>query len=80
MRNESNQQRANRCPKQNNTVMKKASKTVHISKLKDFVAKNYPPESPLQIVLVGEEDVLSVEAFLAKLTIWSKLSRISMRR
>jgi hypothetical protein len=49
-------------------------RTVNISTLKQFVAKNYPIGSPLQVVLVGEDDVLSVEAFLAKTPIWLKLS------
>ena len=54
-------------------------KVVSISRLKAFVAENCPFESPLHIVLVDEDYVLSAEAFLAKLPIWLKLRRLSTR-
>lgn len=77
MRKQINCEKAKDDAKLNMTELSLASKTVNISKLKDFVAKNYPPGSPLQVVFIGEEDVLSAEAFLAKLPIWDKLSTIS---
>jgi hypothetical protein len=54
-------------------------RTVDISKLKAFVDNNFPQESPLRIVFVGEDDPLSAEAFLAKLPIWLKLLKTSTR-
>jgi hypothetical protein len=56
-----------------------SSRTVNISKLKAFVEENFPPGSPLQIIFVDEEDLLSAEAFLAKLPIWLKLNKLSTR-
>ena len=73
-------------PKGKNAVPKSikeipASRTVNISKLKEFVIRNYPPAGyPLQIVFVGEEDVLSAEAFLAKMPLWLKLINFPTRR
>jgi hypothetical protein len=55
------------------------SRLVDISRLKDFVEDNFPPGSPLQIVLADEEDLLSAEAFLAKLPIWLKLTKLSTK-
>ena len=52
------------------------SRMVNISTLKSLVVENCPPESPLRLVLVDESDVLSAEAFLAKLPIWLKLSKL----
>ncbi len=52
-------------------------RTVDISTLKQFVSKNYPSGSPLQVVLVEEADILSTEAFLAKMPIWLKLSHFT---
>jgi len=40
---------------------------------------NFPFSSPLLTVLVGEDDVLTAEAFLAKLPIWLKLSKLSSK-
>jgi hypothetical protein len=60
--------------KQNKNDMRQMSKCVNISELKNFVIKNFPLESPLKRVLVNEEDVLSAQDFLAKLSIWLKLS------
>jgi hypothetical protein len=55
-------------------------KQINISSLKSFVAQNYPAGSPLQIVLVDEENVLSLEAFLAKLPVWLKLSNFANKK
>jgi len=44
-----------------------------------FVDNNFPQGSPLQAVFVGEDESLSVEAFLAKLLIWLKLIKLSTR-
>jgi hypothetical protein len=55
------------------------SRTVDISKLKAFVDDNFPPRSPLQVIFADEDDLLSVEAFLAKLPIWLKLTKLSTR-
>jgi hypothetical protein len=55
------------------------SRTVNISKLKDLVENNFPLGSPLQVVFVDEDDLLSAEAFLAKLPIWLKLTNLSTR-
>ncbi len=52
-------------------------RTVDMSKLKAFVENNFPQGSPLQVVFIGEDDLLSAEAFLAKLPIWLKLIRFS---
>ena len=54
-------------------------RVVDISKLKAFVEANFPPKSPLRIVLADEPDLLSAEAFLAKLPIWLKLTDLSTR-
>ena len=55
------------------------SRVVDISSLKTFVEANFPPESPLRIVFADEEDLLSAEAFLAKLPIWLKLTHLPKR-
>ena len=55
------------------------SRMVNISKLKVFVERNFPKGSPLQVVFVGEDDLVSAEAFLAKLPIWLKLIKLSTR-
>jgi hypothetical protein len=80
MRKQTNWEKTKDHVKQNTTELHVASRTVNISNLKDFVAKNYPPGSPLKVVFFCEEDVLSVEAFLAKLPIWDKLSTVSRWR
>jgi len=54
-------------------------RTVDISKLKAFVENNFPPGSPLQVVFVDEDDLLSAEAFLAKLPIWLRFTELSTR-
>ena len=70
--------------KQNNVSIAKtrfpiSSRTTDISKLKAFVENNLPQGSPLQVVFVDEDDLLSAEAFLAKLPIWLKLIKLSTR-
>jgi len=45
--------------KHDNTVAPLASKTVNIAKLKDFVVRNFPPRSPLQVIFVDEDNELS---------------------
>ena len=42
------------------------SRTVNISQLKAFVENNFPLRSPLRVVFVDEDDLLSAEAFLGK--------------
>jgi hypothetical protein len=54
-------------------------RVVDISRLKAFVEANFPPRSPLRIVFADEQDLLSAEAFLAKLPIWLKLTDLSTR-
>jgi len=61
-----NCQRGHNEVKHNDTNVQVNSRAVNISKLKDFVARTFPPGSPLQVVFVGEDDVLSAEVFLAK--------------
>jgi hypothetical protein len=66
MRKQPNAKRKHDEVKHDNIEEQVNSKAINISKLKDFVTKNFPPESPLRIVFVGEDDVLSADAFLAK--------------
>ena len=75
MRKQPRSQKGQNRVKHDDTCVEVNSRAVNISKLKDFVARNLPPGSPLQVVFVGENDVLSAEAFLAKLPIWLRLSK-----
>jgi hypothetical protein len=59
MRKQPNHQRGHDDVKYNYTRVPINSRAVNISKLKDFVAENFPSGSPLQIVFVGEDDALS---------------------
>ena len=77
MRKQSNHRKGTFEVKHDNTVAPLASKTVNIAKLKDFVVRNFPPGSPLQVIFVDEDDELSAEDFLAKLPIWLKLSKFT---
>jgi hypothetical protein len=77
MRKQSNHRKGTFEVKHDNIVAPLASKTVNIAKLKDFVARNFPPGSPLQVIFVDEDDELSAEDFLAKLPIWLKLSKFT---
>jgi hypothetical protein len=62
-----------------NTRIPINSRAVDISKLKAFVDNNFPPGSALQVIFADEDDLLSAEAFLAKLPIWLKLTKLSAR-
>lgn len=77
MRTQTKLQKTKNDTKQSMREWPPASRTVNNSKLKDFVAKNYPPGSPLQTVFVDEEDILTVEAFVAKTPLWLKLSNFT---
>jgi hypothetical protein len=43
---------------QNNSILLANPTAVNISKLKKFVAENFPLEHPLQVVFIGENNVL----------------------
>jgi hypothetical protein len=77
MRKQPNYQRGHDDSKQNNTNLLANPRAINISKLKEFVAENFPLGSPLQTVFVGENNVISAEAFLAKLPLWLKLSKLT---
>lgn len=46
---------------------------VRIVGLKEFARDRLPPDHPLREVLLAEEDILTPEEFLAKLTVWCVL-------
>jgi hypothetical protein len=79
MRKEPKYQRMHNKVKHYDTKILINSRTVDISKLKAFVDDNFPPGSPLQVIFADEDDLLSAEAFLAKLPIWLKLTKLSKR-
>ncbi len=79
MRKQPKHQRILNEVKHSNTRIPINSKAVDISKLKAFVEDNFPPSSPLQVIFADEENLLSAEAFLAKLPVWLKLTKLSTR-
>jgi hypothetical protein len=56
------------------------TKTVNITKLKDFVMENFPPESELRELILSEKDVMPVEDFLSKSELWFKLLRMEFSK
>lgn len=57
----------------------KEGKTVDITSLKEFVKRRLPLGSPLRIVIVSDDDKMRVDAFLAKLSVWLRLSKLQAR-
>ena len=51
-------------------------RVIEIRRLKDFALK-LPPNSPLRVVLLLEDDELDVQTFLARMPVWLRLLRIS---
>jgi hypothetical protein len=53
---------------------------VDITLLKEFVESHLPPGNPLRESILADDEEISKEAFLAKLTVWLRLSRLKRRR
>ena len=54
------------------TAIPKANK-LDVRRLKDFALKALPKDSKLRTLILSEKDEISVEEFLAKVSIWLKL-------
>ncbi|MBO3800175.1 MAG: hypothetical protein FGF52_03885 [Candidatus Brockarchaeota archaeon] len=50
----------------------KANK-LDMRRLKDFALKSLPEDSKLKALILSEKDEISVEEFLAKMSVWLKL-------
>lgn len=52
-------------------------RTVDVRELKSWVRSVLPKDHPLRASLEVEDDAVSTEEFMAKVTLWLRLSRLS---
>lgn len=57
----------------------KEGKPVDITSLKEFVERRLLPGSPLREVIVTDDDKMSSDAFVTKLPVWLRLSKLQAR-
>lgn len=51
---------------------------VNLRSFKEFVTRNFRPESPLYKVLISERDEVSPEDFAVEFGVWLKLINLSL--
>jgi len=50
---------------------------VDLRALKSFALEKLPKDWPLHDIILSEEDELAIQIFLARLSVWLRLSRVS---
>lgn len=53
---------------------------VDLRGLKRFASESLPVDSVLRGILVGEDDKITADTFLARLPVWLRLSKLERRR
>lgn len=54
------------------------ARKINVRRFKEFVGKNFAPETPLCRVLMSERDGLSPEDLAARFEVWLKLVNLSL--
>jgi hypothetical protein len=67
-------------PQQSEKIEARNLSEVDLRGLKRFASESLPVDSVLRGILVGEDDKITADTFLARLSVWLRLSKLERRR